>query len=96
MGNLFVPYAGNEPAPIIINGYRLLVFATERDAVEQHLEEFGGDTVRELSLTESQSDQDKVASDLAASVAAGHVIAPEETELVEFLKDLEGTLPWLH
>ena len=92
----YVPYAGEKPACVSINGHRLIILACEKDVLAEYLEFVGADKIREVSGGESTEEQEEVLGGLARSVNGGVVVAPSDTEVPELLNELREELPWLH
>lgn len=95
MGQVFVPYSGRRPAPLDINGHRVLILGQERDSVEGGLELFGADRVKAVRLGDSQEEQDEKLRHMAQVVGGGVVIAPTDIELPELIENLRTQLPWI-
>lgn len=95
MTKLFVPYLGNSPAPIVINGHRLLIVSPQKSTLTDWLPLFGGNRVRTLPEVNTEIEKERQLSQLAERSNAGIVVAPQEVEVEELLKSLENELPWL-
>ncbi len=95
MDNFFVPYTGNKPASVCINGHRLVILCHEKDMLEDDLELLGADRVKKVKFGSSDVEQEKVLGKLAKQVDGGVVIAPTGVDLREVLRNLESELPWL-
>lgn len=95
MKDIFVPYVGNKPAAMYINGHKLLILSTEREAFESQLEVLGADSVKRLKTTQSPKEQEKIISKLAKKIKGGVVISPNNMELHDLIKNLEHELPWV-
>lgn len=95
MARLFVPYIGKNPAPIVINGHRLLIVSAQKSVLKEGLPLFGGNRVRTLPEVNSEQEKELQLSQLAERSNAGIVVAPQEMEVDELLKNLENELPWL-
>jgi len=93
MGIFFAPYINDCPAPVEINGHRLLILTPERDNIREALPSLGGDEIREIFLG---ADETKVLADLALSVNAGVVLTPPGMTISTMIKNLENELPWVH
>ena len=88
---IYVPYTGDKPAMVSINGHNLVIAAEESQTLLRDLQTVGGDSVRKIN----DQNMDALTS-LAASVRGGIVIAPKEISLPTMIKNLEAQLPWLH
>ena len=95
MSKYFVPYSGDKPAAVNINGHRLLILAREKSALEDELEVIGASELRPLQLGRTRAEESRMLSKLARTTHAGVVIAPGDLELKDVLKNLENQLPWL-
>ena len=95
MSKFFVPYSGDKPAAVSINGHRLLILARERSALEDELEIMGASELRPLQTGRNREEESRTLSKLARVTHAGVVIAPGDLELKDVLKNLENQLPWL-
>ena len=96
MKRFYVPYAGNEPAPVIINGHRMLILSNSREALEDELAFFGADRLRQVKTGDSPSEAQLVLGKLATSAKGGVVVAPADVGLQDVIRNLESELPWLH
>ena len=95
MATYFVPYSGNKPAAMSINGHKLTIVSRDREALEGHLELFGADRVKRVPSRQSKAAQELVFDEVAKSIGGGVVIAPPNVEVKDVLKNLENQLPWL-
>jgi hypothetical protein len=95
MINLFAPYIGKKPAPVVINGHRLLIISQDKNALEDSLEVCGADNVKRLRDINSQADQEKLISSLARSINGGVVVAPEDVTISDLVTNLRFELPWI-
>lgn len=96
MRHYFVPYNGDQPVSIVINGHRLVIISQNQESLQRHLDFLGGDRVESHVAEASFEDENHLLLSIAEEVGAGIVIAPEDTELVDVVRDLEGELPWIH
>lgn len=95
MGFLFVPYSGKSPAPVTINGHKLLILSVDSDDIKRHLPVFGGDTVKKIKTGYTPEEQTEQLAKLARKVKSGIVITPSELDVDGLLKNLESSLPWV-
>lgn len=95
MKQFFVPYSGKRPAPLVINGHRLLILSKEREIFEDDLEKFGADRLKAVEGGGSQVEESRMIEKLSRAAAAGVVIAPANIALEDLVKNLEHELPWL-
>lgn len=93
MEQLFLPFSGNLPATIEINGHRLLLLSHDRSQLEDHLDLLNAESVCAVADDESV---DVEAAVLGAAQAshADVIITPEDIEMPEFLEALKNTIPW--
>ena len=96
MRDIFIPYAGKEPASVFINGHKLLILSTNKQEIEGSLELVGADRIEQLSGLSSSQEQEQEIAKLAESIHGGVVLAPEELHVNELIKNLETELPWVH
>lgn len=95
MVNFFVPYVGERPASLTINGHIILILGQERENMMDGLEVIGGDHIEELQVGDSQEEQATTLNQIAQSTHAGVVIAPGDVELGDLIQSLKGQLPWV-
>ena len=93
MNQFFVPYTGDKPAAVEINGHRLVILATERGELEEHLDLVGGETVHLVEDSEFETEE-QIIRDISLSANAAVVISPPEVELPRLLEGLKESLPW--
>jgi hypothetical protein len=96
MAKLFAPYVGKKPAPVVINGHRLLIVSPERALFDENLNIFGGDRIKSLPTIRSQEEQERMLVKLAKRSDAGIVVAPGEVSINDLLQSLRNELPWVH
>lgn len=90
----YVPYAGNKPASLSINGHSLLILAQEPEELKANLDAVGADNVRRVVVS-SKAEREVKFSKLARRAKAGLVIAPAELPVGEVIRNLENELPWI-
>lgn len=95
MKELFVPYAGSKPASIDINGHSLLIVSRDRDELQAHLSELGGDSLKGIHIADESSEEELMLEALSTEVNGGVVVAPDGTNLRDVIRSLELELPWL-
>jgi hypothetical protein len=96
MSRVFVPYAGDQPASLVINGHRLVIVSTDPRELSANLELLGGDSLKELDDWQLESEWEESLELLATAVGGGVVVAPEDSDLEEVIRSLESELPWIH
>ena len=95
MANYFVPYSGNKPAAVLINGHRLVILSRDQDLMRSSLDMFGADRLRKVDGGSTEQEETAAFSKIAENASAGVVVAPREIEVTEIIKNLESQLPWL-
>lgn len=95
MAQLYVPYKGEAPAFMTINGHRLVLISKDKDELQANLDLFGADKLTTVDGGDSQEEQDHSLCRLAEKVEGGVVIAPPEVGLKDIIKNLEEQLPWV-
>lgn len=93
MNRIFVPYSGEDPAAIEINGHRLLIVASNEDDLDQNEELLGSDEIKEFDLPEA--DEPATFAQLAQQVHGGIVMTPPGIDLETLIEHLARELPWL-
>lgn len=91
----FVPYMGDKPAAVHINGHRLLILAKDIHPFEEGLHYLGADSVRGVRVGASQAEEAKALTKLSRKAKAELVIAPSDLQLAEVIRNLESQLPWI-
>lgn len=93
----YVPYLGANPAPLLVNGHRLLILSPSEETIEESLDLLGADRVETVTIKRGKVEQSKVVTKLAKQAQAEIVITPPEgAELAEVIRDLSEQLPWVH
>jgi len=96
MTSYFIPYMGERPASIVINGHRVIILACEREVLAEGLSRIGADDIREICIGSTPEEQEELLGNLAQSVNGGVIVAPVATRVNEVIDELEAELPWLH
>jgi len=78
-----------------INGHRLVIISADRNDIEDNLSLLGADRLHELDDWGSRAEQEASLETIASTVGGGVVVAPEDLELREVIKNLETELPWI-
>lgn len=91
----YAPYNGKKPAALSINGHKIIVLAEDQASVSSALDVFGADSVKKLKVGETAREQRVLFEKLAKSVDGGVVIAPQNSNVLDMIRDLESELPWL-
>ena len=95
MSLFYVPYADGKPAAICINGHRLVILSRDKTAFQQRMGALGADALKPLRIGNSPEEESAVLNRLARSSNAGVVVAPDDIELPDVIRNLEHQLPWL-
>lgn len=96
MTRYYIPYNGNRPAPLEVNGHRLIVLAKSRDAIEDELESVGADHIRTVKVKDSEGAEQEFFTKLAQKNGAGVLVMPAEVSYEQLKDSLVAQLPWLH
>ena len=95
MDNLFIPYSGDAPVSVSVNGHRVLILSDNKDWLSHELEFLGADRFERIG-GDSPADTEFQLSELASQLEAHILIAPEGVEVEELISSLEAQLPWIH
>ncbi len=95
MNKYFVTCEDGKPASLLINGHRLVIISSDPGDLEDHMELLGGTTLAELGDMETPDEEDPRLLELATSVDAGVVVAPDDIDVSELIRNLEDELPWI-
>jgi len=107
MSTYFIPYTGEKPATIVINGHRLVLLCSDRRDLEDSLSLFGADSIRGLEELDSEDVSDISFKEITSLgllqveltgnsfVQAGVVIAPEDIDIHQVVNNLAKELPWI-
>jgi hypothetical protein len=95
MKTLYVPFSGDKPASVVVNGHRLVILAQEDADLEENLGLLGADHVESVGGGNSMEEQAMLMGKLAKLADGGVVIAPKDADLGDLIKNLEAQLPWL-
>jgi hypothetical protein len=95
MGLFFVPYSGDKPVALNINGHRLVILSREKDSLEDGLGTIGAEKVKVMHSGNSQQEEAYFLTRLARTTNAGLVVTPGDVALGEVIKNLHMQLPWL-
>lgn len=91
----YIPYTDGKPAIININGHKLLLVTSDHKELEESLPLFGADSVVVVEESDIKELKDNTIEEIASLVEGGVVIAPEDVDLKQVVKDLAQELPWL-
>ena len=97
METFFVPYSGDRPAAVEINGHRVLILSPDIDNMSEEIQMVGGDRIREIAVPEhDEGSTPFVLEDLAHDIKGGIVLSPPGVSLTAMIESLEDELPWIH
>ena len=94
MQTYFVPYTGESPAALQINGHRVVLLARDRAQLENELTIVGADRVCPID-DEDFSSEEHLLSYMAETTHAHIVVTPSEIPLSDIIENLERELPWI-
>ena len=95
MAKYFIPYSGEKPVPLEINGHKLILLAEDKRSINENLEEKGADHIEVITTGEGPDEPMKAFQDLARTHEAGVVVMPRGADYRELVRMLEIELPWL-
>jgi len=95
MSRFFIPYHGEVPAELLINGHRVVLLAREAEQLQGDLLLMGADRLQLLDESEFDSEE-KAVSHLAHKTQAQVVVTPSNVEIRDVIATLEKELPWIH
>ncbi|NDC38572.1 MAG: hypothetical protein EBZ48_11025 [Proteobacteria bacterium] len=96
MATFFVPFAGDKPASLDINGHRLVILSRSAASLEDGLPLVGAERIEKISVPRSKSKELEALTEIGRSANSGVVIAPPNIAMEDLIRDLEAQLPWLH
>jgi hypothetical protein len=94
MNAYFMPYAGEEPATVLINGHRVVLVSRDPEQLEAELESVGGDRICALDEDE-YGGEEQLLTYFAQTTKAHVVMTPTEVPLAAVIEGLERELPWI-
>lgn len=93
----FVPYTDNAPAPVSINGHRVLIVASDSEDIVQELSTIGADEIREIHVVKDDDEEiSQALAELAADIGGGVVLTPPGITPRVMIDNLSRELPWIH
>ena len=96
MTTFYVPFAGDRPASLDINGHRLVILSRSRRPLREGLPLVGAERIEKISVPVSEAEELEALTQIGRSANSGVVIAPPNVAMSDLIKDLEAQLPWLH
>ena len=73
----------------------MLILARDQNIFDDKLDQFGADRLKKVKIENPAEESSPELEKLARSVNGGVVIAPQDLELGDLIKNLETQLPWL-
>ncbi|MBX7139313.1 MAG: hypothetical protein K1X83_15165 [Oligoflexia bacterium] len=95
MKKYFVPFTGETPASITVNGHRLVILTQDKEALEESLGFIGADHIETVRTGRTQRDDKREFDRIATLARGGVVVAPYGAHVQEIIRNLEAELPWL-
>ena len=97
MKSFYVPYKGKRPAYLDINGHRVVILSSDQEAFESApVQEFvKSDSVKAVAGGESERERQRALVKIAKSSKSGVIVAPDDMDIGELIKDLKEQLPWV-
>jgi hypothetical protein len=94
MANYWVPYAGDKPATLSINGHNLIILSQEEALFDETLTLVGADHIERLGGDSTEEDE-TILNALAEKTKCGVVVAPSDVAVPDIIDNLREQLPWL-
>lgn len=97
MKSFYVPYKGKHPAFLDINGHRVVILAADEEAFEDNTvgQFVKADRIKAIASGESEDDRQRALLKIARSSNSGVIIAPDDMNINDLIKDLKEQLPWV-
>ncbi len=96
MKSFYVPYKGKRPAYLDINGHRVVILAADEEAFDGEAQEFvKADSIKAVKSGENERERQSALLKIAKSTKSGVIIAPDDMDIGELIKDLKEQLPWV-
>lgn len=96
MATFYVPFAGDRPASLDINGHRLVILSRSRKSLRAGLPLVGAERIEKITVPFTEAEELEALTEIGRSANSGVVIAPPNVAMQDLIKDLEAQLPWLH
>lgn len=96
MRSYYVPYSGQSPAPIYVNGHKLIILYSDRPSTDLDLKQIGADHLEAFQVGGSAEEQNLAMANFAHKISAGIILASEDIKLDDVINNLKVKLPWLH
>lgn len=96
MTAFYVPFSGDRPTPVLVNGHRMLILSHNQESLKFGLPYLGAERVVEIAVGDTEEEKSAFLNDLAQTVKGGIVIAPVDLPIEEVVQNLSSQLPWLH
>ena len=97
MESVFVPFAGDGPKSVEVNGHTLLIVGAAAEDLLADLHSIGADEIREFPVLDDGEDSTEmdVFDSLAERIGGGIVVSPKGVSLSTMIRSLEAELPWI-
>jgi hypothetical protein len=97
MKSFYVPYKGKRPAFLDINGHRVVILAADQEAFEgDKVGEFvKADSVKAVAGGDSEGERQSALLKIARTSKSGVIVAPDDMDIGDLIKDLKEQLPWV-
>jgi hypothetical protein len=96
MSIFYVPYYGDSPAALDINGHRLVILSKSKRVLKNSLGLLGADQLQKVSGGATQAEQLEIFTQIGKRAKSGIVVIPSDVPLADIIQNLEHQLPWLH
>ena len=96
MAIFYVPFAGDRPASLDINGHRLVIMSRSAKPIKEGLPLVGAERIEKVKVPRSQPEEIEALTQIGRSANSGVVIAPPDVAMDDLIKELQANLPWLH
>lgn len=93
MAKFFIPYSGEKPAFLLINGHKLVLLSQDKRLLLDALDDVGADRLEVVSARKEE--QEHIFHAIAQKNEAGVVVAPRNASCQELIRTLELQLPWV-
>jgi hypothetical protein len=95
MNKFYIPCQGRKPAPLEINGHRLLLLSRDPELLEEALDTIGADRVKEVKVRDGEDAEVELFTKLSSQNGAGVLVISPELSFSELQDSLHHNLPWL-
>ena len=95
MRSWFIPYTGEKPAEVLINGHKFIILAHEKEELEDSLELVGADRLEAIEGGDTPEEQTAFLAEIARKVEGDIVITSPDMTVSDLLHNLGEKLPWV-